>query len=229
MAADSSSTSPAASEKMKNLRITESTKEDKPEVEEVVVSGSAEKSENEVGSLSPSTKSEKKRMIILKSADDKEFEVEESILMISKTLKHIIEDGCDGNEVPIPLPNVTGELLEKVIVFLKRHAPAMEFLYGPDAKNLENEEFEKAADDLMNFDTEFIKGIESDQMIFDLIFAGNYLGIKNLMDLTCEVVARKMMKMTPDQVRDYLRIENDYTPEQEAKVRADHAWAFQGE
>ncbi|KAI3949294.1 hypothetical protein MKW98_023231 [Papaver atlanticum] len=168
-------------------------------------------------------------MIILKSADDKEFEVEESILMISKTLKHMIEDGCDGNEVPIPLPNVTGEVLEKVIVFLKRHAPAMEFLYGPAAKDLEKEEFEKAAHDLMNFDTEFIKGIESDQMIFDLIFVGNYLAIKNLMDLTCEVVAQKMMKMTPDQVRDYLRIENDYTPEQEAEVRADNAWAFQEE
>ncbi|KAI3949293.1 hypothetical protein MKW98_023230 [Papaver atlanticum] len=244
MAAVSSSTPPKSSEEMKNLKITESTKS---EEKEAVVTGSAEKSENEAespsSSSSSSTKSEKKKrkkknkknkkkkMIILKSADGKEFEVEESIVLISETIKHLIEDGCDGNEVPIPLPNVTSDVLEKVIEFLKKHGPAMEYLYKPGGKivkdEIDEEEFDKVVAKLMEFDKEFIDGLESDQVLFDLIFAANYLAIRNLMECTCQVVASKLREMTPEQVRAYLRIENDYSPEQEAKVRADNAWAFQ--
>ncbi|XP_026429511.1 SKP1-like protein 4 [Papaver somniferum] len=168
-------------------------------------------------------------MIVLKSADDKEFEVEESIVMLSETIKHMIEDDCAGDG--IPLPNVTSDVLEKVIEFLKKHGPAMEYLYGPDGKivkdEIDEEEFNKVAAKLMQFDQEFIDGLESDQVLFDLIFAANYLGIRNLMECTCQVVAGKLREMTPEQVRAYLRIENDYSPEQEAKVRADNAWAFQ--
>ncbi|KAI3836538.1 hypothetical protein MKX03_031404 [Papaver bracteatum] len=210
MAAVSSSTPPKSSEEMKDLKITESTKS---EENEAVVTGSAEKSENEAespsSSSSSSTKSEKKnkkkRMIILKK----------SIVMISETIKHFIEDGCDGNEVSIPLPNVTSDVLEKVIEFLKKH------------DEINEEEFDKVVAKLMEFDQEFIAGLESDQILFDLIFAANYLSIRNLMECTCQVVANKLREMTPEQVRDYLRIENDYSPEQEAKVGADTAWAFQ--
>ncbi|KAI3996371.1 hypothetical protein MKX01_026839 [Papaver californicum] len=116
-------------------------------------------------------------------------------------------------------------------VFLKKHGPAMEYLYGPGGEkvkeDIEEEKFDKVVAKLMEFDKEFIDGLESDQALFDLIFAANYLSIRNLMECTCQVVAVKIRDMTPDQVRDYLRIENDYTSKEEAKVRDDNAWAFQ--
>ncbi|MCL7025134.1 hypothetical protein MKW94_002116 [Papaver nudicaule] len=171
---------------------------------------------------SGSSKSEKTKMVTLKTSDNKTFVVKKSTVLISETIRHLIEDDCA--EDVIPLQNITGEVLEKVLVFLKKHAPVMEFLYGPVEPT--DEEREKVADEIMMWDTEFIEGLESDQMLFDLIFAANYLDISTLMELTCEVVARKIRDMTPEQIRDYLRIENDYSPEAEAKVRADNAWAF---
>ncbi|MCL7046307.1 hypothetical protein MKW94_015061 [Papaver nudicaule] len=163
--------------------------------------------------LTQGSKSEKK-MVTLKTADNKTIVVERSIVLISETIKHLIEDDC--------AEDVT---LEKVLVFLKKHAPAMEFLYGPVEPT--DEELEEVADDVMKFDTEFVEGLESDQLLFDLIFAANYLDISTLMELTCEVVGRKIRDMTPEQITEYLRIENDYTPEAEAKVRAGNAWALQ--
>ncbi|KAI3981068.1 hypothetical protein MKX01_032208 [Papaver californicum] len=152
MAAVSSSTPTSPSEKMESLK--KSTKPDKSEEEEVVAvdSGSAQNSENEVGSSLSSTKSEKKKkMIVLKNDDAKEFEVEESIVLSYETIKHLIEDDCVENS--IPLPNVTSEVLEKVIVFLKKYGPAMDYLYEPDGKkvkeDIEEEEFDKVVEKLM--------------------------------------------------------------------------------
>ncbi|MCL7049251.1 hypothetical protein MKW94_011001 [Papaver nudicaule] len=172
--------------------------------------------------LTGGSKSEKK-MVTLKTGDNKTFVVERSVVLISETIKHLIEDDCA--EDVIPLENITGEVLEKVLVFLKKHAPAMKILFGPVEPS--DEEREEVADELMMWDTKFVDGLESDQMLFDLIFAANYLDISTLFELTCEVVARKIRDMSPEQIRDYLRIENDYSPEAEAKVRADNAWAFQ--
>ncbi|MCL7032992.1 hypothetical protein MKW94_019193 [Papaver nudicaule] len=190
-AASSSSTPKSLDKKMKNLKVTdETTKPDKSK------SGSGEKSEM-------------RKMITLKSADNKTFTVEKSIVMISETIKHLVEDDCAENV--IPLANVTGNVLEKVIVFLKKHAPAMEYLEGPEETT--EEEDQKVIDGLTKFDEEFIKGLKTDQELFDLIFAGNYLAIRNLMELTCQTVAEKMRTMSPEKVKDYLMIENDYTPD----------------
>ncbi|MCL7052066.1 hypothetical protein MKW94_026460 [Papaver nudicaule] len=172
--------------------------------------------------LNVTDKSEKTKMVTLKTSDNKTFVVKKSTVLISETIRHLIEDDCA--EDVIPLENITGDVLEKVLVFLKKHATVMEFLYGPVEPS--DEEREKVADEIMMWDTEFIEGLESDQMLFDLIFAANYLDILTLMELTCEVVARKIRDMTPEQIREYLRIENDYSAEAEAKVRADNSWAF---
>ncbi|KAG6500193.1 hypothetical protein ZIOFF_040035 [Zingiber officinale] len=45
------------------------------------------------------------RMITLRSSDNEVFEVEEAVAMESQTIKHMIEDECVDND--IPLPNVS--------------------------------------------------------------------------------------------------------------------------
>ena len=57
--------------------------------------------------------------------------------------------------------------------------------------------------------------------------AANYLAIEDLVDLGCTAVADKMRGKTPEQIRVAFDIENDYTPEQEAEVRRENAWAFE--
>ncbi|RHN48031.1 putative S-phase kinase-associated protein [Medicago truncatula] len=57
--------------------------------------------------------SETKKMITLKSSDNETFEVPEAVALESQTIKHMIEDDCTDNGIPVP--NVTSQILAKVI------------------------------------------------------------------------------------------------------------------
>ena len=57
--------------------------------------------------------------------------------------------------------------------------------------------------------------------------AANYLSIKNLLDLTCETVACMMKGKTLEEIRKKFNIKNDYTPQEEEKVRGENQWAFE--
>ena len=63
-----------------------------------------------------------KKMITLKSSDGEEFEVEEAVAMESQTIRHMIEDDCADNG--IPLPNVNSKILSKVIEYCNKHVHA---------------------------------------------------------------------------------------------------------
>ena len=57
--------------------------------------------------------------------------------------------------------------------------------------------------------------------------AADYLNIKNLLDLTCETVACLMKGNTVEEIRKMFNIKNDYTPQEEEKVRGENQWAFE--
>ncbi|CAH1424227.1 unnamed protein product [Lactuca virosa] len=155
------------------------------------------------------TSSSKK--IVLKSSDGETFEVDEAVAVESQTIKHMIEDNCAGSSIPVP--NVTSKILSKVIEYCKKHVDTPK----TDDKT--------AAEDLRSFDTEFTNVDQG--TLFDLILAANYLNIKNLLDLTCQAVADMMKGKTPEQIRELFNIKNDFTPEEEAEVRKENAWAFE--
>ncbi|KAF5735924.1 SKP1-like protein 1B [Tripterygium wilfordii] len=59
------------------------------------------------------------KKVTLISSDGERFEVDEEIALLSQTAKHMIEDECvDGG---IPTPNVTSNILAKVIEYCKKH------------------------------------------------------------------------------------------------------------
>ncbi|XP_074275679.1 SKP1-like protein 1A [Silene latifolia] len=166
----------------------------------------------------PTTEAKK---IMLKSSDNEDFEVEEAVALQSQTIKHMIEDDCADNA--IPLPNVTAKILAKVIEYCKKHVEDGDNknssdTYTPSITNSSNDELNK-------WDTEFMK-VDHDTL-FDLILAANYLNIKGLLDLTCKTVADMMKGKTPDEIRKTFHIINDYTPEEEEEVRRENQWAFE--
>jgi len=90
------------------------------------------------------------KKVTLMSSDGETFEVEEAVALLSQTIRHMIEDDCANNT--IPLPNVTGATLSKVIEYCTKHAAAT-----PSA----------ADEDLTAWDADFVKVDQT--TLFDLI------------------------------------------------------------
>nr|XP_020179876.1 SKP1-like protein 1 isoform X2 [Aegilops tauschii subsp. strangulata] len=156
------------------------------------------------------------KMITLKSSDGEEFQVEEAVAMESQTIRHMIEDDCADNG--IPLPNVDSKILSKVIEYCKKHVQA-------DASSSTSTAAPAPAEDLKSFDADFVKVDQA--TLFDLILAANYLNIKGLLDLTCQTVADMIKGKTPEEIRKTFNIKNDFTPEEEAEIRRENQWAFE--
>ncbi|KAF5181057.1 Skp1-like protein [Thalictrum thalictroides] len=156
--------------------------------------------------MATETETESKKMITLKSSDNQEFEVEEVVACESETIKNMIEDDC--YKEGIPLPNVTGNILAKVIEYCKKHVE--EGVSDKDKKK---------------WDEEFTKNMDQ-QRLFELILAANYLNIKKLMDVTCQAVADSIKDCSPEEIRTMFNITNDFTQEEEEQVRKENQWAF---
>lgn len=68
------------------------------------------------------------KIIKLRSSDDKIFEVEDSVAKMSITIKNMLDgenllfvspkDLGDDDDSPIPIPNVTEVILNKVLIFV---------------------------------------------------------------------------------------------------------------
>ncbi|KAM3369566.1 hypothetical protein ACQJBY_017455 [Aegilops geniculata] len=168
-----------------------------------------------------------KKMITLKSSDGEGFQVEEAVAMESQTIRHMIEDDCADNG--IPLPNVDSKILSKVIEYCKKHVQASPKLAdssaAADASSTTSTAAAAPAEDLKSFDDEFVKVDQA--TLFDLILAANYLNIKGLLDLTCQTVADMIKGKTPEEIRKTFNIKNDFTPEEEAEIRRENQWAFE--
>jgi len=155
-------------------------------------------------------------IVKLQSSDDQEFEVDKAVAQMSVTIKNMLEDmeGV-GSDAAIPLPNVTGKILAKVIEYCKWH------LEHPTPASEEKKD-EKRTDDIIPWDLDFCKVDQA--TLFELILAANYLDIKPLLDLTCKTVANMIKGKTPEEIRKTFNIKNDFTPEEEEQVRKENEW-----
>ncbi|XP_047333016.1 SKP1-like protein 1B [Impatiens glandulifera] len=159
------------------------------------------------------------KKIVLKSSDDVLFDMYESIAVQSQTLKHMIEDDCANNTIPIP--NVNSKILAKVLEFCNKHGEAIlrseEFSCNQELKISFEEELKK-------FDSEFLQVDQG--TLFDLIMASNYLEIQELLDLACETVASMIKGKKPEEIRKMFNIKNDFTTEEEEELLKENSWAF---
>ncbi|KAH1120282.1 hypothetical protein J1N35_003442 [Gossypium stocksii] len=107
------------------------------------------------------------KKIIVKSSDGETFEVDEAVALKLQPIKCMIEDDCADGEIPIP--NVTGKILAKVLEYCNKH---VDHKYGELSTEFED------------WEADFVKVDQN--TLFDLILAANFLEIKSLLDLTCK-------------------------------------------
>ncbi|KAL5577680.1 hypothetical protein UlMin_019379 [Ulmus minor] len=151
---------------------------------------------------------------------------DEVVALESQTIKHMIEDNCVDNG--IPLPNVTSKILSKVIEYCKKHVETPKL----------DEHATTIDDELKAWDADFVKVDQA--TLFDLILrlwvnlclcvvllAANYLNIKSLMDLTCQTMVDMIEGKTPEEIRKTFNIKNDFTPEEEDEVCRENQWALE--
>ena len=145
----------------------------------------------------------------IKSMEEELFEVPKSVACRSATIKNMVDD--TGLDAPVPLPSVDKTTLVKVIEYCKYHDQA--------------DTDQKPEDERAAWDKDFLKTrLASDEQLFSMILASNYMDIKSLLDLTCKAVADEIKGKTPDQIRTRFNIKNDFTPEEEEEVRRENAW-----
>ncbi|KAJ1058825.1 hypothetical protein K5549_020004, partial [Capra hircus] len=117
--------------------------------------------------------------IKLQSSDGEIIEVDIEIAKQSVTLKTMLEDlgmSDEGDDDPVPLPNVNVAILEKVVQWCTHHKD------DPPPEDDENKE--RRTDNIPVWDQEFLKVDQG--TLFELILAANYLDIKLLLDVTCK-------------------------------------------
>ncbi|OMP06118.1 SKP1 component [Corchorus olitorius] len=133
----------------------------------------------------------------------------------SETIKGLIAENNDPGVIPIH--NVDGETLEKVIEWCKKIVQQRQENINPQASAAAaaawKDEFYKI--DLTAY--------------YDLLKAANYLEVEDLLDETCERVAGFIRNKTPDEVRRIFNIVNDFTPEELEKIDRAREWSIRND
>ena len=156
-------------------------------------------------------------MITLLSSDAHTFEVPEEVAKEAGTIRSMLED-MDSSTDAIPIANVNGAILARVLQYAKYHVDAAKKNADDDDKPA------KSAEEVAAWDAEFVDVDHA--TLFDIILAANYLNMGALLQLTCQTVARMIKGKSPEEIRTILNIKNDFTPEEEEQVRQENQWAF---
>ncbi|GBM42394.1 S-phase kinase-associated protein 1 [Araneus ventricosus] len=142
--------------------------------------------------------------IKLQSSDGDIFEVDVEIAKASVTIKTMLEDlgMCEDEDEAVPLPKVNSAILKKVIEWATYHID--------DPPPPEDDSKVKRTDDISSWDADFLKVDQA--TLFELILAANYLAIEGLLDVTCKTVANMIKGKSPTEIREIIKIKNDFTP-----------------
>ncbi|XP_047070799.1 SKP1-like protein 1 [Lolium rigidum] len=194
----------------------------------------------------PEPEAEEMPPLVLVAEDGVEVRISRPAARMSHMLRLLMEDSCaDG---PIPAPNVHSDILDLVVQYCEKHGP----YYDPEASERARNPFppfpveltptvssikpvtyvDPDPHGLKDWDKDFISLDNS--TLFEVILVKRILNLldlsstpQDLLDLGTTMVADMMRGKKPEEIREIFEIENDYTPEQEAELRKENAWAFE--
>lgn len=120
------------------------------------------------------------------------FSVTVQVAQMSVLVTSMMEDTDDGEG--IPLPNVSGVVLQKVIEFCTHYLvePMTEI-----EKPLKSDQMSKVVNEWY---ATYVDALEH-ELLFEIMKAANYMDCKPLLGLCCATVASKIKGKTPEEVR----------------------------
>ena len=155
------------------------------------------------------------------------FEVPISVAKMSALVETTIDDDEDdddeneenggGGGAEIPLPNVKGAVLAKVIEYCTHYTNVEEMT--AISTPLKSSKIEEV---VQQWYADYVK-VEQ-VLLFELVTAANFMDIKPLLDLTCFAVAVLIKGKSAEEIRKIFNISSDFTPEDEAQVREENKW-----
>lgn len=155
-------------------------------------------------------------IITLSTSDNESFPVAKEVAIRSVLIKNLLDD-LDESEAPIPLPNVSSNVLKKVLEWCEQHKK------DPEPLQDDGDDTRKKTTEISDWDQKFIQ--VDQEMLFEIILAANYLDIKPLLDVGCKTVANMIKGKQPEEIRKLFNIVNDFTPEEEAQIKKENEWA----
>jgi S-phase kinase-associated protein 1 len=166
------------------------------------------------------------KTVTLSCGDGTVFTVERYIVDMSQTITTLVEDLEDQPDAVIPLLNVSGPVMAKVIEFCRHHCapPVADSSAAGPSTSRQTDIKREDSEATKKWNAEFLEIEQS--ALFDLILAANYLNIAELLDVTCDKVADMMKNKTPEEIRKTFNIKNDFTPEEEEEIRRENLWMF---
>ncbi|KAJ2378122.1 Nucleoporin nup85 [Coemansia sp. RSA 2607] len=164
-------------------------------------------------------------VIKLITADGAVIKVEREVIEQSGTVRNILND-VRMTDKPIPLPNVSGPILTKIIQYCEHHKDdASRRQAKPSNHDLESDcseaAVQKAIAKIDDFDRDFC--LVDQGTLFDLISAANFLDIQPLVDLVGYTVASMMKGKSVEEIRKTFGIKSDFSTKEEERVRKDNA------
>ncbi|AGE56480.1 SKP1-like protein [Paramecium bursaria Chlorella virus NE-JV-1] len=146
-------------------------------------------------------------VIQLITSDGGVFYVGENVAKLSKTISDIIDDiEIEGVEDPIPIPNVSKDVLDVVLNWCQFSSEG------------------HTGNEVEEFETRFF-GVDSKRLL-EIVSAANFLNIPDLLDKACSAVADLLRGKSPDEIRAVLGIEGEYSKEEKEAVMKENRWAF---
>ncbi|KAJ2826433.1 hypothetical protein FBU31_003442 [Coemansia sp. 'formosensis'] len=165
-------------------------------------------------------------MIKLMTAEGAVISVERDIIEQSGTIRNILSD-VGSTDKPIPVPNVSGPILSKIIEYCRHHRndpsrrQAKES-HGPEESDSSDAVIQRAIEQMDEFDHQFCRVDQG--TLFDIMLAANFLDIQPLLDLAGYTVANMVKGKSVEEIRSTFNIKNDFTPEEEEEVLRENAW-----
>ena len=143
-------------------------------------------------------------LVIFQSNDGQDFELEYKVAKLSATAVQLIEDA--GTDNPIPFDEVSGKIMEKVVLYCKWKT-----------------EHPEESKELTSWEKDFCESLDQ-TTLFELILAANYMAVSELLDMTCVFVADMIKGKSPEEIRTTFNIKKDFTEDEEKQVEEEMSW-----